>query len=334
MTNREIAITRFVRSRGCALLLTLAAITFVAISRIYNPDSPYIENLGIAFPSANTWLRYAGLSVAIGGFLNLVIAVVMVLINRSFNVLRTVSLTFAALFLLMQSAVPHLTFYLSDGLFMGLGMLLAITLMFTSYLHREGTPRVFLAFFIIGCGALWRLPWLAFLPAMFGGLIQMRILSLRTVLAAALGVVTPLWIVWGLGLSDITLWTFPELSFDTSSLHGNPTLQHSLAVGAVSLTCGALLGIANLFKILSYNAATRAYNGLLLTVSVTTGVMSIIDWQHISLYLTLLNACTAFQAGHFLKINIQRRGYLPILVIIAVYVTLSVSTMFIPKLWV
>ena len=139
MTNREIAITRFVRSRGCALLLTLAAITFVAMSRIYNPDSPYKENLGIAFPSANTWLRYAGLSVAIGGFLNLVIAVVMVLINRSFNVLRTVSLTFAALFLLMQSAVPHLTFYLSDGLFMGLGMLLAITLLFTSIVkvHRE-----------------------------------------------------------------------------------------------------------------------------------------------------------------------------------------------------
>lgn len=334
MTNREIAITRFVRSRGCALLLTLAAVSFAIISDLHHPGTPELQNLGMAFPSANVWFHSTTLSVVLACFLNLVIGVVMVLINRSFNVLRTVSLTFAGLFLLMQASMPRLTGYLCDGLFMGLGLLAAITLMYTSYMHRDATPRIFLAFFIIGWGALWRLPWLAFLPAMVGGLVQMRILSLRMVLAAALGVAAPLWIVWGMGLSDIASWTLPAISFDISQLSDHPLLKQSLAAGAVSLTCGALLGIANLFKILSYNVATRAYNGLLFTVSITTGVMCIIDWHHLSLYLTMLNACTAFQAGHFLKINIQHRGYIIILAMIAVYVTLFISTMFIPAIWV
>ncbi len=334
MTNREIAITRFVRSRGCALLLTLVAISFVIIYNLRSPEAPDIRNLGLAFPSANVWLHSTTLSVVLACVLNLVTGVVMILINRSFNVLRTVSLTFAGLFLLMQAAAPRLTDYLSDGLFMGLGILMSIILMYTSYMRRDATPRIFLAFFIIGCGALWRLPWLAFLPAMIGGLVQMRIMSLRMLLAAALGVVAPIWTVWGMGLSDFTQWSLPTLSFDPALITEHPSIQHSLAVGAVSLICGTLLGIVNLFKILSYNAVTRAYNGLLFTVSVTTGIMCLIDWQHPGLYITLLNACTAFQAGHFLKINIQRRGYLAILIMAAVYIALFISTMFIPSVWV
>lgn len=322
MTRREIILTRFIRSRGCAFLTGACALGFAAATYIDNPGDPTNPvNYGVAFPSANLWLSSALLSQGAAWIINLIIAAFLILLNRAINLLRTVSVTYASIFLLMQTATPELTGSLCDGVMLGLLVLLAMGLILSCYLMPERTPRVFLAFFLIGCGILWRYPYAAFLPALVIGLWQMRILSVRTLVAALLGLVTPIWLAVGFGLTNPLEWRLPDFDFDFQALLTNSHIRHTLVAGGVALTAMLVFTASDIIKILSYNAATRAYNGLLMTVTSTVAILVLIDWTNLSLYLTILNAMTACAAGHFLKIHGPNRGYLPILLLMIIYFT-------------
>lgn len=95
-----------------------------------------------------------------------------------------------------------------------------------------------------------------------------------------------------------------------------------LAAVAFTLVLGFMLGMVNLIKIIGFNAQARAYNGLLSLISIATGVFAIINFTNLAFYVTLLNACVAFQVGHFFRFTAMRRGYLFMLAFMAVYLGL------------
>lgn len=308
------------RSRGCAFLTGACALGFAVATYVSDPSAtPSPVDYGVAFPSANLWLPTALLSEAAGWLVNLAIAAALILLNRSVNLLRTVSVTYVSLFLLMQAATPELTGCLRDGLLLGLAVILGMGLLHSCYMRPERTPRVFLAFFMLGAGMLWRYSYAAFIPAFVAGLGQMRIFSLRSLTAALFGLIAPVWIAVGSGLADPSQWPVPDFRFDPVAFLADRHMRHSLLAGSVALLAVTVFSISDIFKILSYNAATRAYNGLLMTITLTVGLLALADWTNLSLYLTLLNAVTACQAGHFLKIHGPHRAYLPFAGLMIVY---------------
>lgn len=320
MTRREIVITRFLRSRGCAFLTGACALGCAVATYVSNPlAKPNPIDYGVAFPSANDWFSSPILFEGIGWALNLTIAALMILLNRSINLLRTVSVTYASVFLLMQAATPDLTGRLCDGVLLALTILVGMGLIQSCYLRPERTPRVFLAFFLLGTGFLWRYSYATFIPAFLLGLGQMRIFSMRSLTAALLGLVAPIWIAAGSGLTNPLEWPVPGFDFDFLGLWGEPYMRHSLFVGGVTLAAAMFFFVSDIFKILSYNAATRAYNGLLMTITLTTGLLVLIDWHNLSLYLSLLNAVTSCLLGHFLKIHGAHRAYLVVSGMMIVY---------------
>lgn len=83
-----------------------------------------------------------------------------------------------------------------------------------------------------------------------------------------------------------------------------------LAAVALALIAGFFLGSFNLLKIIGFNAQARAFNGFISLLSIATGIFAIVNFTNIAFYVTLLNACVAFQVGHFFRLTVMRRGYI------------------------
>lgn len=321
LAMREEKITAMMHSRyGFGLLLILSAVaTVVAYLHGVGTDT-LVSGWGPLFASPSTWFvsePLLSLGTAFG--LNLFVALLLIYINKNYNVLRSMSLLFAGMFLVMETAHPAFTTHLSDGIIMALVVMLAVVPLYSTFQSPGLTRRVFLSFCMISVGALIDLTCAVYLVAFLLGCFQMRCLNVRTAVAAMLGVVTPWWIAWGFGAFSIADLHMPQM-VSLFSVPDGMKLAKVIVYAVVTMALGIGFGMFNLLKIYSYNARTRAYNGFFVVLSLTTLLLMLTDYNRLVIYIPMLNVCTALQIGHFFAINHRKRSYIPILCVIGVYV--------------
>lgn len=326
MTRKEVKFTRLIRSRGMAILFGIAS--FIMVFQAWIADAiPQLNNsMTIAFTSPTEWIGDSWLSMWVNMALIVVTGVIMIAINRCFNLLRTLSVYFAAFFLFATASTPIVAGQLSGSVLLAIVVLLAIWIMYTIYSVRASSRRVFLVFFLLGAMALIQYAVLLYIPVFLIGLGQMRIFHFKKLIAALLGVITPAWIALGLGfthLPDLPVIEFTQPAMLISQPGGWPFI----ATVAFSLLLGFFTGMINLIKIIGFNSQARAYNGLLTIVSIATGIFAIINFTNMAFYVILLNACVAFQIGHFFRFTAMRRGYLFVTFFMIIYLVLYLWAM-------
>lgn len=328
MTRKEVTFTRIIRSRGMAVLIALAAI-FMTLQAYALGKIPQIPDFRtIAFPTPSEWISSPLISMWVNIFLVGATAEVMILINRHFNLLRTTSIFFVAYFAFTMAATPAVVGQLSASSLLALFVMGGIWILFSIYDIRPSSRRVFLAFFLLGLGLLVEYTFALYIPLFIAGLGQMKILRIKKIIAAILGIITPAWIAWGLAIVPVP--EIPKFEFTPPAmLLSMPQIWPLLTAAALTLLTGFFLGCFNLIKIIGFNAQARAYNGLIALISIATGVFAIVNFTNIAFYLTVLNACVAFQVGHFFRLTVMRRGYIVVTTLMAAYLGIYVWAMLI-----
>lgn len=323
MTYKELRLTRALKSRSMAAAVALLSIVGAIVAR-HAGDVTAVPGLkGLGLPSANHWLEgAASFNVAILAYV--AVAMAMVIINRSYNLLRTLSLTFGAFFLAMLGALPMAMGQFYGGTLLVIVILAALSVIFATFNDPSATRRVFLAFFLVAAGALTQYGFVVYLPILLVGCGQMRVFRLRSFLAAVVGIVTPLWLAWGFGLIDFSDFAKPRFDSVFKAMSTRETV-HFLTTEAVTIVLMLTLTALNMIKIYSYNLRTRAMNGLLIVISVATALFSAIDFTNMPFYYPLLCCCTAFQLGHYMRIRADRRScYIMLLGVMVVYTGLYI----------
>lgn len=319
MTVREIKLTRFIKSRVTAVILAVAAVIGGIAAFNAGVVMPIPGSKGLGLTSPNLWIADPDASLTVNLMLTLAIAAFTVWLNRRFNLLRTLSLLFAAFYPLMLCALPTAMGQFNGGTLLVALVLLATSLLYDCYNAPKQLRRVFLAFFIVAAGALTQYGFVPYLPILLIGCGQMRIFHFKTLLAAVIGIVTPVWIAWGFGIIDFSHFHGPEFTTVYSAMTASDKAHLGATVGVTALTLITLSAV-NMVRIFSYNARARALNGFLLALSLVTVVMTAIDFTNVPFYYPMLCCCTVFQIGHFNKINADNRAcYITMLSLIAVY---------------
>lgn len=325
MNARETSITMLVKSRPFALLLIIAAaaVSLVAAFTVL-PVMP-LEPMHMGLLRLPQFSATATIALCMA--LNAVVIVVMSLLNGQFNLLRTTSWLFLAMWMMSQLGTPAIMTHASSGLCATVAMLVCIWICFSVYQQPAQTKRVFLLFFIITCLGCFNYAYLAYLPVFLAGLAQMRAVSLRSLLAAIVGIVVPAWLLWAFAVVDFSNVELPRLDLTTVTvLRSNPV---AAIATAFTLVTGLIMMSANMVKVYGYNAITRAHNGLLLLVWLVTALLCVLDFGNLWATLPLLNCTTAFQIGMFFRIYTRQRAYLPVILMITVYAALFVLTLWI-----
>jgi hypothetical protein len=276
---------------------------------------------GTWLPSADDWLPAGGTSLVINLVLNVLIAAMLILLNKRFNILRSPSDLFAGLFLILQMSLPSFM-----GQFYG-GTLLCFAVLFVTYKLYMAFNRpyplqpIFLIFFLLTVGAMSQYAYLFYIPVFMIGCAQMRIFSFKTLLAIGIGIIAPVWILWGFDLISLRDIKLPHFVNVFSAIDSKEMLQLLVTVG-VTVMATFVFGILNLVRVFNYNSKTRAYNGFISIMSFVTIILVLADYTNSATYIPLLNCCAAFQLGHYFAINNYQRSYIAILGIIAVYIAL------------
>lgn len=321
MTSGELKFTRIIRSRGIAFLIAIASIVMTIQAWELGKVSPIKSDMSLVLPAPCEWLEDSWISMWVNVVLLLGITALMVAINRSTNLLRTISVFFGAFFLLSTASTPIVAGQLSASAPLALIVILCMWVMFSIYSVRASSRRVFLVFFLLSIGSLIQYAFLLYVPVFVIGLGQMRILKFKKLIAALLGLITPPWIIYGLGI--VPLPSLPVFFFTPPTLlMGMEGAWPFITTVVFTLVIGFLTGTINLLKIIGFNAQARAYNGLMMLISISTGIFAIINFTNLPFYVTLLNACVAFQIGHFFRITVMKRGYIFIVACMIIYVAL------------
>lgn len=312
-------LSRFLHTRACMMLMLVAACVLVTVAYLRGDVTELCDPVGIGVTPLTAWTGISPASLILSLAATASMGVIIIYLNRAFNVFRSLTSIVAGLFFIMQTALPSVMGRFYGGDVMGVLMLVNVVLLFSSWSDATSQRRIFLIFFLLSLAAFTDLAYLLYMPVFMLGCVQMRIFNLRTFLAAGMGVLTPPWILFGFGLVDISTLHIPPLMV-AWSLFDNPEVIKALVVTGVTLALGVGFTVANLMKILSYNSRVRAFNGFLTLLLFATGAFAIINFNNFSFYIPLLNCMTAYQIAHFFTYRRSRRSYIPILLIIGLYI--------------
>lgn len=327
MRPYELTLSSLVRSPLMAALLLLLTLVAVPISLTVWPSEAIGSiQLGLVNGAPTLCGPISGLSM-IGSFIMLGgVMFVLLLLNRWFGLTLSSSKLFLGIVALTMAAQPPLMLHISQGMVLALTMLVCLVIMYTTYQPEMSkrvmnTRRIFLVFAVLTAGAcsVWAFAW--YLPMMLMGCAQMRCLNLRAMMAAGIGVVTPLWILWGFGIVTPEMLMVPDVALPSPGVF--QTMSVPLIVTSIfTILMALLLTISNVIRIYGHNAQKRAYNGILALITFWTLLSTAIDFGHSLVYLPLLFALTALQLTLYYRLNAERRAYLVVLLTITFYIVL------------
>lgn len=315
---RDRHITAFFHEKGSTILVTFLACLSCAFAWERGAVARITGDLGLGLPSANMWLDFNWVSAVVNLSGNLLAALLTVYINRTFNVLRSLTALVGTMFMAMQIASPTTLGQFYGGTILVLLMLFCTMLLFSEFGNGEGQRRVFLVFFLTGSCAFTQTGYLFYFPVFLLGCMQMRIFSMRTCLAALLGVITPAWILLGFGLVRPEDLQWPRMVPVWSIFDTRDAIQ-AFATTGFTIVVGVGFTIVNILKILSYNSQVRAYNGFLTMAFLFTSAFTMLDFNNLTFYIPLLNCLAAYQVGHFFTYRRHRRSYIAILLLMGCY---------------
>lgn len=269
--------------------------------------------------------KFSGISVVsdlttarVSSLVMLVTMSLMWLVNRFFNVLRTTSKLYLGLFALMAAASPGAMGAALNGPLLGFAVMLSLVVMYTTYNRGLPTRRIFLVFALMGAGAAFQWSYAAFMPMFLLGCGQMRCLTVRSLLAAGVGMLTPLWILWGFGLITLRDAAPLAIGWPTADVLSGFSSAGILTV-VTTLVTAVVATLYNTIRVYGFNAQTRAFNGIFATLTLWTAALTAVDLGHAVMYMPLLTALTAMQATLFFRINIERRGYILVIALTLIY---------------
>lgn len=308
------------------IVAIVAAVAVIVVNFLRGNILVISESKGLGLPSAGGWVAPGELSLALNIALTIVAAMLMILLNKRYNIIRSMSSLYAAMFIVMQASLPGLACRFGDGTLLCVTTLFAAFILFSTYGRPGETRGVFMVFFLLAAGALTQYAYAFLIPVFLLGCVQMRILTFRTLLAAGIGIVTPVWILLGLGVIRLDEIALPDFTNIFSLLDRDDAIL-ILASAGFTVLVTIVTGVANFMKIYGYNSRARAFNGFFGILAGTTIMLLLVDFSNITVYLPLLNCCAAFQVGHFFVINRHRRTYIPIIALILIYAAFSLRSL-------
>ena len=309
MSVRE-HINEYFNGRSFMLLCALALVAVTALSLVMGIEPAAVEGKGIFFSLQGTLIDAGPLSAGLNVICLLATGAIMLALNKVFTFVRSMSHLFASAFFLLQLAYPPALVSFNAGTLLSLAAAVTLMPLFASFQDNHSQRSIFLIFALVVTGAMFHYGFLVLIPAYLLGFANMRAMGIKGLFAMLFGIVTPFWIVLGLGLASPLDATLPQWS-----LTEPPQMNVLVAQAVATAVLGLSLSAMNLLTIMNYRMQTRVYNIFLVIVLVLAVVAPCLDYRDLPVFLPLLNLMAAVQVaqGYTLRTAFHHRYVLILL---------------------
>ena len=283
-------INEYFNGKGFMALSVVALVVVTLVALIFGVQPPEVEGHGIFFSLQGTLIEAGPLSAAINVLCLLVIGAIMLALNKVFTYVRSMTHLFVSAFFLLQLANPSGLVSLNAGTLLALVTSMTLFPLFASFQDSHSQRSIFLIFALSVTGAMFHYGFLVLIPAFLLGFANMRALGIKGILAMLFGIVTPFWIVLGLGIASPANASLPQWL-----LTAPPQMDLLVALAAATAVLGIVLSVPNLLTIMNYRMQPRVYNIFLVILLVLAVIALCLDYRDIEVFLPLLNLMVAVQ---------------------------------------
>lgn len=300
----------------------IATIVFVAIITtviIQGITPTYYQPQGVI----KDWFSSVTIAGSLSIFINITtIILTAVLFNKmaiQYRLIKENSLLPICFILLFLTLQPSLITYFSLPNIVTLMLGVAILILYSSYQDNQATEKCFIIGLLFAICGIFYARALYLLPIFIPGMMQMQIGSFKTFAALIIGLITPYWIIWGMGCADISQANIDALAI---TLQMPVFTTETLSVLFIALL-GLFAGVCNLINAYNDNIKSRAMNGFINILSVYTCLIMIIDNSHYTAYYPLLCSCVALQLSYFFTSRQERTYRIIFFVLVALLISLQ-----------
>lgn len=323
----EAAINRFINSRVLTWLTAVVGIVAAYAMLLFfgTPSVPPVEGL---FGGGLDHLLPSGiLSWAVNMVVVFVAAVMLNWLNKTYVFIRKHTMMFVTVFLCATLSNPVVSTSLGTPTLLALALVVCTYVMFGTFQQRDSQSVAFLITMILTVCAMQSFVFALYIPVFIVGFFQMRIFTLRTLLAVLVGIVVPVWTATAFGWIDPAQVRLPDL------LGGIATLRGGVDAGLLlqpmfMVAVGTILGLSNALTLISYRQQLRAYNGFVNVMAVATVLFMVADVSHAEAYAVVANMLAAVQVAHFFTIRKMPKLYIVFFALMAVCVALSPAVIY------
>lgn len=271
---------------------------------------------GVFYALSGNFIANQELSFALNMVSIMAIVSLTVMLNKAFSFVRAVTFSYASMFLLLEMANPLVCARFYTGTAMCLVMVVGMFVLFASYQQKGlSQRRIFLVFALLSFCCMFQYAFLVLLLAFMVGFFQMRAVDIRGILAMLIGIVTPFWIMIGLGITNPLTAQPPLIETIWSSLQLSQ-VKLVIATTIVVAVLTILLMIVNVFTFMNYRLQKRVYNTFIIVLALLSMGMMCIDYRNMMIYVPILNWCLAVQVAHAFTINSSLlRRYIPLVLL-------------------
>lgn len=296
MTARE-HINDYFNGRAFMVLSAVMLIVAAAAALVMGVAPASSAESGMFFPLQGRFFEPGPESAAVNVLCLLVTGIIILALNKVFTFVRSTTHLFASAFFWLQVANPQGLVSLNPGTLLCLVSSMAMLPLFASFQDRHAQRSIFLVFALIAAGSMFHYGFVVLAITFFLGFMNMGVLNLKGMLAMLFGLITPFWIVLGLGLVTPADFHVPQIN-GIWHLAGMNETTLPLAVAAVTAVLGIVLAALNMTVIMNYRMQTRVYNAFLVITLAVTVVAMCVNYLDVTVFLPLLGLMVAVQMAH------------------------------------
>lgn len=270
----------------------LIAIAMSVLSFLYHPVEIIPVQYGICLPSPDSWDFDALWSGIVNLLLIGLITILLYIINRSYNFVRTNEPVLYAVFLIMATSGPWFTEYVNTSVIICLANVICIGIIFDSYDSKNATQQMFILGVVAGTGSMVQYGFLPMAVVYFLWALFMKVLRVKETLALIAGIICPYWIALGFGWIRISDLHFPSITPLFGQTRDHTDFLLMLIGIAVAACLGFIVTIINSMKLYAGNSKVNAMNLCVSALGVASVVCILVDFDNIHAYvLSLYMAC-------------------------------------------
>lgn len=245
------------------------------------------------------------LSLTLNAAIIVLTGILLTRLNTLFPLIKEHTSLPTAFFLLLEMSNISSFSHFSAANLCAFAICICIFILYSCYQQGKSPEQSFIIALLFSILSLFYAHILYLLPIFILGFHQMRSLSIHTIAAIIIGLITPYWIIYGFGCAEYTQLNRSSLALDVQWI--------KLSIDTVPIIFVLLLGLftgtINLLNAHTEKIQTRAYNGFINLLSVYTAILICIDYEQLEIYLPILNISVSLQAAYYFankrnKINI------------------------------
>lgn len=281
------------------VLAALVAFAMCVLSLIFHPVTIKPVQYGICLPSPDTWNFFNPVGEwVINTFLIGCGAVLLFLVNKTYNFIRTTEPALVALFLIMASSGPWFTESLNASVLLCLANIVCMGIIFDSYDAKNATQEMFILGVVVGFGSMVQYAFLPMAPVYLVWALFMKVLRIKETLAFVIGILCPYWIVLGSGWIHFSDLHYPSLN-PLFSIQDDPSEFFILLAGiAVAAVMGFIVTFVNFIKQYAGNSRVNAMNMCIYALGAASVGCILVDFDNMHAYVTTLYMACAVQLAN------------------------------------